>query len=137
MTDPLEFLPKPKTLLEHPAAVPNSDLQPEETVTVDLPVDILAALDQQGHRSGQTQTQVILEVLRSALGLDQATFSQLQTGMQMGGQTGVPAPNGSAQAQPDPSVSLMAEVERLKLRLRQLEALIPKVEDLAGKSIAF
>lgn len=133
MTDPLEFLPKPKTLLEHPAAVPNSNLQPEETVTVDLPVDILAALEQQGHRSGQTQTQVILEVLRSALGLDQATFSQLQAEIQ----TGVPAPNGSTQAQPDPSVCLMAEVERLKLRLRQLEALIPKVEDLAGKSIAF
>lgn len=132
MTDHPEFLPEPERL-ESSASEPVSDSAPEATVTVELPVDILTALDRQGQRSGQSQTQMILEVLRSALGLEPAVLSQLHAPAIGGEQAAHPADDSA-----NPSVTpQIPEVEHLKLRLRQLEALIPKVEDLAGKSIAF
>lgn len=134
MTDSLEFLPEPKSPQEYPASAPIAGSR-QETVTVKLPVDVLTALGQHGYQSEQTQTQIILEVLRSALGLESTTDSHL---------TNLPAPKAPASHLAQPTVEtakaahvLMAEVEQLKIRLRQLEALIPKVEDLEGKLIAF
>jgi hypothetical protein len=103
---------------------------PEEVVTVELPVDVLAALDQQRCQSGQTQTQVILDVLRSALGLSPAPTDSAHAS-----QSAIPASNSDATALQ--SAQLMAEIEDLKTRLSQLETVMQRVEVLEGKSIAF
>lgn len=131
MTDSLEFLPEPESQQAHPASKPIAAVQQQETVTVKLPVDVLAALGQHGYQSEQTQTQIILEVLRSALGLPAAESHPSEAPALR------PAPPTIETAATAASASLLAEVEQLKIRLRQLEALIPKLEDLQGKSIAF
>lgn len=150
MSDNLEFLPEePRNSLELFAAEPPSgldrDSDPEETVTVELPVDVLAALDQYGHRSGRTQTQSILDALRSALGLvqtpDQTSPASIHPERSAtdgnDSETEIPQTAISEAATQDTLDTLRAEIEHLKHRLHLLEPLIPKVEDLVGKSIAF
>lgn len=121
---------------------------------VELPVDILVALSQQVHQSGQTQAQVILAALRSALKVEPVPPPFAPTTPQRNPEQIELLPGSHAldstvsdRTISDPTTSdptatpltapLLAEIEQLKLRLRQLEALIPKVNDLMGKSIAF
>lgn len=133
MSDNLEFLPKPKpkpeNSLEQPSTQQMNHLEQEKPVTLELPVDVLAALDQRVYRSGQTPTQAVLEVLRSALGLSQTTSHP--------DHPDIFATHDSANATQTKLIALTKEIEQLKIRLHHLEALIPKVEDLMGKSIAF
>lgn len=142
MSDNLEFLPKPENSLELLAVKPTSDSDQEKPVTVELPVDVLAALDQYGHRSGQTQSQSqsILDALRSALGLVQ-TSDQTSPASTHAERSAADADDSettpSKTATEDTLDALRAEIEHLKRRLHLLEPLISKVEDLAGKSIAF
>ncbi|NJO41767.1 MAG: hypothetical protein HC769_06900 [Cyanobacteria bacterium CRU_2_1] len=88
-------------------------------MTIELPPDVVAAIDQQTHQSGKTQTQVILEALQTALGLDQPTSAMEAT-------TALSLPP-----------EFIEELKRLSARVKELENLIPKVEALEGKSIAF
>ena len=93
---------------DNPAPVhPNPADRP---VAVELPLAVAAAIAQRMERSGQTQAQVILEAL------------QLLLSPQM----------------PDQIESVEdTELRSLKQRLAALEALIPRMVALEGKSIAF
>lgn len=103
--------------------VPASSSEPTQpSVTVELPIDLVNAIQQHicqtGYQTGQTPTQAVLDVLRSALNQP-------------------PDPNPSVALTRPLSTDLIAELHRLHARVTQLEALIPKVADLEGKSIAF
>lgn len=94
-------------------------LQPHDSqITIELPADLVAAL-QQTHTSGQTPTELILEVLRSTL-----VSSARQDAPS-------PAPASS------PPADWLLEVQALKARLAELEQLVPKMEELEGKLPAF
>jgi len=149
MSDNLEFLPKPENSLEFLVVEPTSnskhDADQEKTVTLELPVDVIAALDQYIDRSGRSQTQSILDALRSALGLDQA-LDQITSASDNAessaadtedSKTSIPETVISETATQITLDALIAEIECLKRRVHLLEPLIPKVEDLVGKSIAF
>jgi hypothetical protein len=83
---------------------------PDRPVAVELPLDVATAIAQRMEQSGQTQAQVILEALQLVLN----------------------------QAQPEPAPEPeSAELRSLKQRLADLEALIPRMVALEGKSIAF
>lgn len=145
MSDNLEFLPQPEpqpeNSLELPFTQQPAPLEQEETVTLELPVDILAALEQHVYQSGQTQTQAVLEVLRTALGLSQTTNSQVspQDRPEISATNELTANSANATQTTTQTtlIALTKEVEQLKNRLHHLEALIPQVENLMGKSIAF
>ncbi len=83
---------------------PSSSTSPNE-LTLSLPADLAAAIEQQQQQSGKPSDQILLDLLRQALSSSH-----------------------------NPSAS---ELEQLKHRLSLLEALIPRVEELEGKSIAF
>ena len=89
-----------------------SDRAPELPL-IELPLAIAAAIAQRMQQSGQTQAQVILEALQLAL----------------------------SPTQPDPEPDLdgveQTELRSLKQRLADLEALVPRMVALEGKSIAF
>jgi hypothetical protein len=85
---------------------------PDRPIAVELPLAIAAAIAQRIEESGQTQAQVILEALQLLLSPDQTQSADLQ-------------PTGDA------------ELQSLKQRLADLEALIPRMTALEGKSIAF
>lgn len=98
MTDPsLPSQPRPDD-------APSSSTSPNE-LTLALPADIAAAIEQQQQQSGKPSDQILLDLLRQAL-----------------------------RSSDEPS---NLELEQLKHRLSLLEALIPRVEELEGKSIAF
>ncbi len=80
---------------------------PDRPVAVELPLAIAAAIAQRMEESGQTQAQVILEALQLLLSPDQMPSAE------------------------------DAELRSLKQRLVDLEALIPRMIALEGKSIAF
>ena len=84
-----------------------------ELPLIELPLAVAAAIAERMKQSGQTQAQVILEALQLAL----------------------------SPAQPDPQPELesaeLRELRSLKQRLADLEALIPRMVALEGKSIAF
>jgi hypothetical protein len=87
--------------------------QPDPPITLKLPLEIANAIAQRMSQSGQTQTQVILEAL--ATNLKETSLNEKVVS-----------------AHP-----VLEELEQLKQRLAELEALIPKVAMLEGKSIAF
>lgn len=120
-------------------------------VTVELPIDVVAALSQLSHELGQTQNQVILEALRSTLGIggigakppEPASEPIHQTSPRSISSPSSSFASSSPTSPPLPEVTplqvahLQTELERLNARLTQLETLIPKVAELEGKSIAF
>jgi hypothetical protein len=128
-TDPQlpQLHPQSKQSIDSPAT--NSS---EEVVTVELPLDVLAALNQQRHQSGQTQMQVILNALRSALGLTATPPNSHSISHHS-----ISQPLSASDAPALELATLIAEIEQLKARLSQLETVAQRVEDLEGKSIAF
>jgi hypothetical protein len=79
---------------------------PVDPMTLALPPDLAAAIEQQHQHSGKPQEEILIDLLRQALSVS-------------------------------PTNSVNQELEELKQRLSLLEALIPRVENLEGKSIAF
>jgi hypothetical protein len=96
--------------------------QPDRSVTVELPSDIATAIYQCSRQSGQTQAQVITEMLRSALRLDQNSEAEQ-------------IPDSDTRA--DMTTPLLEQVQHLTDRLIKLESLVPKLEALEGKLLAF
>ncbi|MBF2074893.1 MAG: hypothetical protein IGS50_14185 [Synechococcales cyanobacterium C42_A2020_086] len=87
-----------------------SNPAPPASITLHLSPDLAAALHRYSQQSGQSPAAAITGLLRSALQLTPSTS--------------VPP-------------ALIEEVQRLQDRLSQLEELIPKVEALEGKWLAF
>lgn len=83
-------------------------------VTLQLPPDLVVALQQRIQQSGQSQAEVILALLRSACKLAATTDLEAVA----------PAP-------------VTPDLQSLRARLTQLETLIPRLEVLEGKLIAF
>lgn len=132
MTDNLESLPTGENdpTDRHPTgAQVEQSQQQEEQITLDLPVDVIVAINQRLRQAGQTQSEVILEVLRSALAVDPDRSAVRKPVDRDSGQTHFPTIEATFQP--------IQELQALKLRLRQLEQLIPKVEELEGKLQAF
>lgn len=122
-------------LEEHASSSEVSDKLQDALVTVELPMDVVAALSQLSHELGQTQNQVILEALRSTLGIgnpppEPALSDQTQRTQQTATSPSTPPPTLDL-------AHLQTELERFNARLSQLETIIPKVAELEGKSIAF
>lgn len=90
-------------------------VQLTESLILSLPPELVAAIEQQMRQSGQTQTQVVLQALRLGLHFE-------------------PIPTAKP---PTESIDLQQELAKLKGRLAELEFLVPKVEALEGKLIAF
>lgn len=148
MTDNLKSMPtgENEPIDRSPTEAPAEPSQPPEArVTLELPVDVIAAINQRLGQAGQTQTEVILEVLRSALaGNPQPSDgskppdlqpsdlqpSDLQPPDRNLNQTGSPIAETTV-------VDPIQELQALKRRLIQLEQLIPKMEELEGKLQAF
>lgn len=86
-------------------------------VTLQLPPDVAMALQQRIQQSGQPQTEVIVSLLRSACGLA-ATVS-------------------ADRLEVVEAEQIALELQALRARLTDLEALIPRLESLEGKLIAF
>lgn len=102
--------------------------QPDKWVAIHLPSDVVAAIQQRMDQSGQSQAQIILHMLQSALDVEhppeaEAAIPKMTT----------PSPVHPAEPSPD----WINVFETVKARLQHLESLIPKLEDLEGKSIAF
>lgn len=89
----------------------------EQSVTLQIPLDLMTFLQQRSQQLGQTPTEVILALLRAAAGLaTKATAEHAAT------QSPLAAPQA---------------LQTLEARLAQLEALIPRLEVLEGKWNAF
>ncbi|MBF2048257.1 MAG: hypothetical protein EDM05_66815 [Leptolyngbya sp. IPPAS B-1204] len=95
---------------------------PEHIVVLQLPADIAMALQQRCQQLGQTKAEVILTLLQSAISL--FPTADQQTGNQ----------SNTSQAS---QLATQQDVQLLKARLSQLEEMIPRLEALEGKSIAF
>lgn len=93
----------------------------EQILTLQLPPDLALALQRRCQQLGQTQAEVILALLRSAMQLPSAPAWQTVDQSEL-------AANQLATQQ---------EVHSLKARLSQLEELIPRLEALEGKWVAF
>jgi hypothetical protein len=159
MTDKQEALPEEIYPEDHLTSCGAS----KPLTTVELPREIVDAIHQHICRTGETPTQAILKVLQSALHqqraesdasvtpsspLDSATIAndlpfsdrpssdRLSNDLSTGGEP-TSEPSTSPSLHHDVPSNLAATFDRLHHRLTQLEALIPKVVDLEGKSIAF
>lgn len=102
------------------AEIPSDQVAPAtqtvtRTVTVQLPLDLANILQQRSGQVGQTPAEVIVSLLRLAVGL-----------------ASVPVPLNSTTLDPE-RLSTQQELQSLKTRLHQLEALIPRLERLEGK----
>jgi DNA repair exonuclease SbcCD ATPase subunit len=84
-----------------------------ETIMLELPPDLAQLLQQYSQRSGQPPAAVILAILKSALG---RSATALDSG------------------KPDAALTTLHALED---RLAQLEALMPRLEVLEGKLLAF
>lgn len=111
MIDKLEISPE-----ERQSSRQEASGLPEKTVTVALPADLAAVLDQHMARLGQTAAQVILEALRSALSLPSSAVEAHAPGLNS--------------AYPSEAA---ARFQALHARLAKLESLIPRLEVLEGK----
>lgn len=88
----------------------------ELIVRLELPSDLAEKIQQCSQQSGETQVEVILAILKS-------TFAEA-----------VPEQSGVADAVPP---QIQQEFRALKARLSQLEALMPRLDALEGKSMVF
>ncbi len=102
------------------AGHPNLE-QPDRSavVTLNLPSDLALAIEEQRQQSGQPTIEVIVNLLRSALKLPDTPRGSAQTACEMA------------------KTSTPEGLEAILERLAQVEALIPRLETLEGKSIAF
>lgn len=91
----------------------------EQVVTLKLPPDLAQILLQRSGQVGQSQAEVIVSLLRAALG-----------------QTSTASPLGAATSTSE-YLSTQQELHLLKARLGHLESLIPRLELLEGKWLAF
>ncbi len=135
--------------------LPVTNPSPEASITVELPGDVIAAIQHCTQQSGQTETETILAVLRAALGLKATQAPTLeQPAEQLAIDPSLPiaspdlTPSGLTPSNPalspDPSLDAsspvaqwLQEFENLKNRLAALEHLLPKMEALEGKLLAF
>jgi hypothetical protein len=95
----------------------SSSFKPQEQesirITLQLPSVLAMALQERSRQSGQSQAEVILHLLQTACGLT-ATV-----------------------AEPSAEQVTRQELQALIERLRQLETLLPRLEIIEGKLIAF
>lgn len=106
------------TLVPSPSAPSHLNIAPQ--LTIELPEEVMVAIQHQVQQSGRSPSDLIQEVLHIAF------------------TTVVSPPAASDPSSTDSTVlSLQAEIAQLKTRLSQLEPLIPQVAALAGKLIAF
>lgn len=126
----------------------------EDAITVELPGDVIAAIQHCTQQSGQTHTETILAVLRAALGLE-ATQVHEQRAIDLAPSPAAPSPVAPPHLTPSapinsepinitppahegfPAAEWLQEFQDLKNRLAALEHLIPKIEALEGKLPAF
>lgn len=122
----------------------------EDFITVELPGDVIAAIQHCTEQSGQTQTETILAVLRAALGLE-ATQVREQRAIDLAPPHSAQSPTAPPRLSPPvsplniappaheafPPAQWLQEFHELKNRLAALEHLIPKIEALEGKLPAF
>lgn len=87
----------------------------ELVIALKLPADLKEKLQHYSQRSGKTQVEIILAVLKSAF-------------------AGIAPEAPSADAV---SLQMQQELRSLKVRLSELEALMPRLEKLEGKWMAF
>ena len=120
MTNAFESFPEHTPTVES-LTEPRSAHLPQQTVTLQLPQELMQAIDQRMQQSGQTQMQIILEVLQG--GLAQAPYTPLEA--------------SDSSLQTVEASQTAEEFEQLKQRVAILEALLPRMEVLEGKSIAF
>ena len=94
----------------------------EQLVRLELPPELALALQHYSQQSGQTQTEVISALLQSASRL-----------------TSVSTPAGTSGQfnNVETSTAEQQKWQSIETRLTQLEALIPRLEILEGKSRAF
>jgi hypothetical protein len=116
--------------------------------TVELPSELVDAIHQHC-RPGETPTQAILEVLQSVLWQQQRADSVASSPPIASSSPSVSTDSASISDlithplppdHPPPQdlpPNLTTALDRLTHRLTQLEALIPRMADLEGKSIAF
>lgn len=133
MTEPADpVFSQPLTIPTHPPSEGSARaedgpaaLRPT-TVTLHLPADLTEMVQQHSQQVGQSPTEAILTLLRSALQLPLA------------GSGDSPAPS-SPTYPTDPAAPAVspAILRAIQSRLTQLEALLPRLEKLEGKSIAF
>jgi hypothetical protein len=124
----------------YPKDPPSPSSEPTQpSVSVELPIDIVNAIHQHICQSGQTPTQAILDVLRSAVSQSTVHHSPSEQPLpeQEPSEPQIPGAGTLPGSSPLPPIDPITEIYRLSARLAQLEALIPKLADLQGKSIAF
>lgn len=92
----------------------------EQVLALKLPSDLAARLQTYSRKLGQTPAEAIVSLLRSALDPNTSGTS-----------------NDSEPSAPEHSISTEQELQQLRFRLDQLEGLIPRLEFLEGKCMAF
>jgi hypothetical protein len=124
MTDHSEFFSEARkgSSFRHQTEQQEAIESQKKLIPVQLPLDIAIAIEQQLKQSEQTQAQDIFEGLRAALGLPSKQAAETSNLEQF--------------AEPA-TEKLREEFRLLKIRLTELESLVPKMESLEGKLTAF